>query len=649
MAVVDASQRAELLEASDEQIHEAVTYADPIVLRGLLYQLTGDERLVSMAVTTAYFGTAEFAALAEESDIEFVRATAAEFLSAYRDSGAGAIELGPPERLPRSLALVAGLEQLPEDELGLWLEELAVDPWARGVEWEAGVPPGRLQDFSVLVIGAGMGGLNAAVQLKHAGIEFVVIEKNSGVGGTWFENRYPGARVDSPSRNYTHIFGAEYLPPYAFCPWDENERYFNWLADRFDVRDSIAFDTEVTSVVWDEGGAEWEVTAEGPEGRRVWRANAVISAVGFLSRPNLPEIDGADEFGGQAFHTARWPQDLDLAGKRVAVIGTGCTGYQLIPEIALEAAHVDVFQRTPQWVFDVPGYRSPFPPQVTWLDRNFPFHVNFMRFQSNWMARPEVAALMFDVDPEFEDPHTRSAFNKRTREDRIEFLQRKLAGRPELIEKMIPGHPPFSARPVAVDSEYSILDALLRDNVTLITDGIRRLTPTGIEITDGTHREVDVIVYATGFHANRFLGPMEVRGRGGRRAKDLWAKDGPRAYIGTMLPGFPNFFMLYGPNTNPFGGGLGVVNHEEMITRFALECMQQMILDGNDSVEVSEAAYWRFNHELDQRDALKVYCDPRVTNYYRNEHGRSATNCPFPATEMWRMLRTPNFEDVIVR
>ena len=552
------------------------------------------------------------------------------------------------ERLPRSLALVAGIERLPDDDLGLWLEELALDPWARGIEWEQTPTPEQLQGFSVLVIGAGMGGLNAAVQLKQAGIAFTVLEKNPSVGGTWFENRYPGARVDSPSRNYTHIFGVDYIAPYPFCPGEENERYFNWVADSFDVRDAIVFDTEVTSVVWDEGTAEWEVTADGPDGRRVWRANVVFSAVGFLARPNLPEIEGIEEFGGPSFHTARWPRDLDLRGKRVAVIGTGCTGYQLIPEVALEAAHVHVFQRTPQWVFDVPGYRSPFPPQVTWLDRNFPFFTNFMRFQSNWMARPEVAALMFDIDPEFEDPHARSEFNKQTREERIEYLRRKLADRPELIDKMIPEHPPFSARPVAADAEYSILDALVRDNVTLITERIRRITHSGIEAGDGNMCDVDVIVYATGFKANQFLWPMEVRGREGRQVTELWSKDGPRAYLGAMLPGFPNFFLLYGPNTNPFGGGLGVVNHEEMVTRFALGCMQRLILSGNRSVDVTEAAYWRYNRALDERDAMKVYCDPRATNYYRNEYGRSATNCPFPATDMWRMLRAPNFEEVIV-
>ena len=522
MAVSDASPRTglprtELIGATDEQIEDAVTYADPVALRGLLYQLTGDESLLAMALTSVRFGAADVAALADDSDVEHVQAMAAEFLKAYRDGGAGRDQIGPSKRLPRSLALVAGIERLPDDDLGLWLEELALDPWARGIEWEQTPTPEQLQGFSVSVIGAGMGGLNAAVQLKQAGIAFTVLEKNSERRRHLVReplSRRAGRLAEPQLHAYLWRGLHRALPVLS---GRGERRYFNWVADSFDVRDAIVFDTEVTSVVWDESTAEWEVTADGPDGRRVWRANVVFSAVGFLSRANMPEIEGIEEFGGPSFHTARWPQDLDLRGKRVAVIGTGCTGYQLIPEVALEAAHVYVFQRTPQWVFDVPGYRSPFPPQVTWLDRNFPFFTNFMRFQSNWMARPEVAALMFDIDPEFEDPHARSEFNKQTREERIEYLRRKLADRPELIDKMIPEHPPFSARPVAADAEYSILDALVRDNVTLITERICRITHSGIEAGDGDMCDVDVIVYATGFKANQFLWPMEVRGREGRQ------------------------------------------------------------------------------------------------------------------------------------
>ncbi|MPY93180.1 MAG: SidA/IucD/PvdA family monooxygenase [Acidimicrobiia bacterium] len=631
--------RRELLEATNEAIVDAVKYADPMVLRGLLYQLTGDESVAATDVATTVVGFTEAKAVGDPSDVEFLQSRAVEFLKSYRDVGADDIPIGPADRLPRSLSLAAGVD-IATSELELWSEQLALDPWARGLVWRGQPREERLQEFLVAVIGAGPGGLGAAVQLKQAGIPCVVIEKNSGVGGTWFENRYPGARVDSPSRMYTHTFGADYEYPNPFCEQSENEKYFNWVADHFGVRGRIEFNTEVKSMVWDEGTKSWEIEAVGPDGLRVWRANAVISSVGFLARPNIPDIEGLGTFEGPAFHTARWPSDLELAEKRVAVIGSGCTGYQLVPELAKVAGHTYVFQRTPNWCFDVPGYLSPFPAQVSWLDRNFPYFTNFTRFRLSWLYGPEGVGAAFSADPEFQDVHARSAMNKRAREQRLAFMQRKFANRPELVEKMLPVAPPFSSRPVLVDSEYSIYDVLLRDDVTLISDGIRRVKEDRIELEEGGEVSVDVIVLATGFKANDFLWPMEVRGRGGQQLEQLWEKDGARAYLGTMLPGFPNFFMIYGPNTNATGG-LGIFEFEEMVTRFALQCIGHVLVDDKHTVDVTVDAYWRYNNELDRREALKIYRDPRAHNYYQNEHGRSAANSPFDVREMWTWLRKP--------
>jgi 4-hydroxyacetophenone monooxygenase len=355
------------------------------------------------------------------------------------------------------------------------------------------------------------------------------------------------------------------------------------------------------------------------------------------------------DFAGMSFHTARWPEGLDLSGKRVAIIGTGCSGVQLLPELAKLAEHVTIFQRTPQWLFEHAGYLSPFPEQAVWLDKNFPFHTNFMRFRTTWLLGPYASGPLREIDPDFVDPHARSAINKEVRDERIEFIKNKLASRPDLIDKMIPPHPPFSARPIQVDENYNMYDAIMRDDVSLITEGIERITPTGVRTADGVDHELDAIIYATGFRANECLWPMEVLGRDGLSVHDLWAKDGPRAYIGAMLPGFPNLFMIYGPNMNPYGG-LGVVNHQEMVTRFLLECIEELVVEDRRSIEVTEAAYWRYNDELDERETYKIYKDERASSYYRNEHGRSAVNCPFPGNEMWHRLRNAgNLEDLVVR
>ena len=630
----------ELLTASDATIDDAVQHADPLILRGLVYQLTGDESLATdVHVDTVREGHRSRRTIADPAQVATIRAKAATFLKACRDAGPHDVPIGPVERLGRSLGLTADAE-IPATELEMWVEQLGLDPYARGLAWSEPPDPERLRDFSVIVIGAGMGGLNAAVQLSNAGISFTVLEKNSDVGGTWYENRYPGARLDTPSRIYTHVFGAGFTYPSPYSEQAENEKYVNWIADHFDVRKHIVFDTEVKSAVWDETTSFWTITTDGPDGERQLSANAVITAVGFLSRPNMPNIKGVDRFRGACFHSARWPASLDVTGKRVAVVGSGCTGYQLVPELAKDAGHVYLFQRTPNWVFDVPGYLGSYPPQVNWLDRNFPYFANFVRFAYSWAQRPGATAPANEVDPTFDDPHSVSAANKAVRDQRLAFMRSKFADRPDLMEAMLPVAPPMSSRPVLADRDYCVYDALLRDNVTLIPEGVREVTEDAIVRSDGTECPVDVIVFATGFRANDFLWPMEVRGRDGVRVEELWAKDGARAYVGNLLPGFPNFFMLYGPNTNA-NVGFAAIHLEELVTRFALECIDALITRGKRTVEVTPDAYWRYNDALDRAAASKVYLDPRANNYYTNEFRRSATNGAFDSRLLWEWLRDP--------
>lgn len=643
MATIEAPVRPELIEASDEVIEDAVGYADPMVLRGLLYQLTGDPELKTVGLKKVRVGTTEVTSPATEADLAFLRRKAADFLKAYRDSGAGPMGYGPPERLPESLALVVG-QPIKEQALDLMLEETALDPWARSLKWRAQPAPERLENFTVTIIGAGMGGLNAAVQLKRAGIQYSVIEKNEGVGGTWYENNYPGARVDTPSRGYTNLFGVNFPYPYPYGPHTESQKYYDWVADTFDVRDDIAFSTEVRSLTWNEADAMWEIQVCGPEGERTLRSNAVITGVGFLNRPNIPDIEGMADFEGRSWHTTRWPEGDDWKGKRIAVIGTGCTGYQLVPELALAASHVTVFQRTSQWLLPVPGYLSPSPDQLLWLDRNLPYHTNFVRFRGFYGTGPDFTKV-FDVDPDFDDPFTCSAANKAARERTIEFLKSKLPD-PKLVEIMTPPHPPWSARPVAVDADYSILDALLRENVTLVTDGIKRINRTGIEANDGTQHDVDIIVYATGFRAADFLYPMTITGRDGKTIEDLWAKDGARAYLGCMMPGFPNLWTLYGPNTN---GGLPVAQFHEVTMLYAMQCMEALLLDGKKSIDVKDAAYWRYNKIVDELNAKKIWADPRAHNYWWTKHGRTSSQIPFTGYEVRELLRHPDYDDLDIR
>lgn len=639
MADADLSIRHELLAASDAQIEAAVKFAEPIVLRGLIFQLTGDESLAAIAPERIRAGYSEFDAITHPAGVAAIQSKAADFLKRYRDAGARPISPGPPERMRRSLSLAAGAE-IPEEELAMWLEQTGIDPFARALAQDDQPEPAKAQSFKVAVIGAGMSGLNAAVLLQRARFNYHVFEKNAGVGGTWYENTYPGARVDSPSRAYTHAYGVQCSFPYTFNTQAENLKYLDWVADQFDIRKNISFRTEVKRMIWDEATSEWVISAEGPEGAIEWRANAVFTGVGFLNRPSIPDIPGADSFEGPAFHTAKWPKDMDVTGKRVAVIGTGATGYQLVPVLARMAGHTYMFQRKPSWCFDLPGYLAPTPDETNWLERNLPYFANFARFRLCWIAGPQIGLPCYQLDPDYVDEHSRSERNKLIRQERIEFIQRKLKSRPDLAAKMTPDYPPLSMRWIMVDPDDNVYDALLRDDVTLVTDPIVRIGPNEIVTADGTSHPVDVIAYATGFRANDYLWPMEIVGRDGARIENLWAKDGPRAYLGAMLPGFPNMFMIYGPNTNNFGG-LQIVDLQELVTRFGLECIAGLIKEGRKAVDVTSEAYWRYNTEVDEAEAKMLYSDPRAVSYYRNQFGRSSTNGPVDVRRMWRWLRDP--------
>ena len=631
------SDRSELLRATDAEIEDAVKWADPMVLRGLLYQLTGDIGLKQVKTAPLEMGPMTLVSLAED-DAAAVQRKMADFLKGYRDAGAPPVDLDQ-ERLHVALELTAG-EDIADSEYEMWFEQTALDPFARTFAWAEKPDPGQLKGFTVAVVGAGLGGLATALSLKRAGIDYFLLEKNPDVGGTWYENRYPGARVDSPSRIYSHIFGADYTFPYQFSPRNENLNYINWVADRFGLRDNATFQTEVTSMVWDEHDKMWTLTAKTPDGTKQWRANAVITSVGFLSRPNLPDIEGMDSFQGVSTHTARWPEGLDHAGKRIALIGSGASGYQLAPELARTAERLTIFQRTPSWCTDMPAYLDPLPEHSGWLDRNLPFFRNFMRFRMSWFTSPDHVAQAMHVDPNFQDPHARSERNKRLRERYIAFIESKLGSRPDLVEKMIPNSPPLATRAVIVDQKYSIFDVLLQDNVELIDDPIARITPKGVQLANGREVEVDIIAYATGYKANEFLWPMELKGAGGKSVEELWAEDGARAYLTAMMPGFPNFFMIYGPNGNNFGG-LQIIDFLELVIRFSVGCIAGLIAEGKKMVEVSEDAYRRYAAEVDRCEARMLYADHRVTTYYKNAFGRSAANNPIDIRRIWNWTRNP--------
>jgi 4-hydroxyacetophenone monooxygenase len=634
----------ELKNASDEKLRAVLEQADPMVLRAAIYHATGDEAVANIKTSRVPGLFMDAAWVDDPVALAVLKEKGFALLKGYRD---GTLE--PPRTHTRARVLkamnLAVDEQVPEDEYDYWFEELAIDPTRRQHHWKHAPDRERLQGFKVLVIGAGLGGLNAGIQLQKAGFNFEILDKNAGVGGTWYQNRYPGARVDLPSRIYSHSLAIEYHFNHLFAPREENERYVNWLADRFDLRKSIRLNTEVLSLRWIETSSLWEArirNADGSEDSLL--ANAIISAVGFLDRPVLPNIPGIKDFTGHLFHTSRFDPTFDLSKKRVSLVGTGASGMQMMPDLLPRVEHLTIFQRSPGWVVPIPGYREPYSEEVRWLHRNVPFYANWTRHIMAWAIGDHVIFDIWSVDPNWKDPHTLNKDNFKLRGRLVDHLMTKIGHRPDLVEKCLPQYPPLSKRYI-VDNGW--FDALLQDNVELIADDpIDHFTKDAIVTKSGKTVPTDVAAFATGFHANEYFWPMEVRGRGGATVEELWAKDGARAFWGINVVQLPNFFCIYGPNTNP--KNTGPVPYGETQVRYILKCLEAMVLNGWKSLEVKPEVYEEHNRLVDERNANSIFLDKRQKSYYTNQFGRSAVASPWATLEYWRKLREPDFGEYII-
>ncbi|MEX0409549.1 NAD(P)/FAD-dependent oxidoreductase [Aquibium sp. LZ166] len=617
-----------MTKKSDVAARQMIEGADPYLLIATLACCDADGTLLEEAMPYAMRGIADRTAADLPDDL---RARLTERALAHLASG-NAQALPPSDPRWRRIIDFAAGAPVPDEYVDMLMEEGGL--WPRRL-YQSELPPASVKRTpEVAIVGAGLSGIGLGVYLKKAGIPFTIYEKNPRPGGTWFDNRYPGCGVDTASHIYSFSFALNPSWKRYFSKQGDVLDYIETCIDRFDLRPHIRFDTKVSDTRYDEKDRRWRFATEAGGETRQHDADVLVSAVGQLNVPSVPRLKGLDSFKGEVVHTAEWRPEINYAGKRVALIGSGASAVQLGPSIAPSVAKLTAFQRSPQWLSSRPLYHQPVREEDLWLFENVKSYMNWYRMTLFWQFGDRLyPTLMMEEGP---NGLRASAQSDGVRELFTKYIREKLADRPDLIEKVVPDYPPMAKR---IPIDFGWFDMLKRDNVELVSDAIDHIEPDAVVTADGRRHEVDLIVLATGFEATRMLQTVPVKGRDGVELQKVWSGDDPRAYLGIMVPGFPNFFIMYGPNTN-LGHGGSLIFQIECQARYVASAISHLASTGAAAIEVGKEACDDYNRELDQLLDRTVWSAPGVNNWFKNSRGRIATNSPWRLVDYWQKTRS---------
>ncbi|WP_025900094.1 flavin-containing monooxygenase [Sneathiella glossodoripedis] len=630
---------ATLKHIKDHELKEALKEANYPTLLLTLCQLSGDlaflegPHLPSKSLDGLRHMPPEF-----QSEL---RERAFELICDIRDGKQELAPLPDPETLQRMLSIYVG-EPVGEEYVPMFLEDMGFENTLdKHIKWTAKPDARSLAENHVVIIGAGLSGICAAIHLQKAGIPFTIYEKNDSLGGTWFENTYPACGVDTPNHFYSFSFAPNYDWSAYYSKRNEIHSYIKKVAQEFDIIKHIRFSHSLKTARYNCANKTWDLILTDENGTsQPLTCRYLVSATGQLNQPKIPDFKGTDKFEGPSFHSARWRHDVSLKDKNVLVIGTGASAMQFCPEIAKTVKSLKILQRTPHWIRILPDYHRTVGDGKKWLLRNIPFYQNWYRFRLFWSYGDGIWESLHK-DPDWPDAEiSLNAENHRHRNLYIENLRSALNNREDLLEKVIPAYPPFAKR-MLIDNHWC--EMLQKPNVSLHTAGVKAITETGVMDTNDEQHEADVIIYATGFQAGNLLGSFQIFGKKGQALQDCW-NDDPRAYLGMVAPDFPNFFMFYGPNTNLAHGG-SMIFHIECQARYITSCLIQMMEKGLTEIEVKQEAHDHYNEKVDQEHEQMVWTHSGVTNWYQNSSGRIVSVSPWRLVDYWRMTKTVQCDD----
>ena len=614
---------------------ERLSDADPSALVMVLVQLTGDMSLLD------HYGPMLSTPGAFEHSIPDgdMRALLGRLADVLLDPHHVEPDI-TPDQLHRMMNVFCR-EEVSARYLPMLFEDLGFKPTLEHFENASPKARARAKEFNVLVIGAGASGINAGIKLNEAGISYEIIERNEDVGGVWHENTYPDCGVDSANHLYCYSFALNHNWSRYYVRQEELKSYLRDCAARYGVLEHVRFRQEVLSLRYDTTDKLWHAVIRMPDGsERTAHAHAVISSVGQLNQPMIPEIKGLEDFKGEQMHTARWNHDYDFTGKNVAMVGTGASGMQAGPATARIAKHLTIYQRAAPWVIPRHNYHNLVTENVKWVLANVPHYAAWYRFLLFWAYGDGIHDALVR-DPAWKG--RKDAISQRSADIRKEwtkYIDEVMADRPDLRAKVLPDYAPFGKRSLRDNGWF---ETLKRDNVELNNDGIDHIEADAIIDKAGRRTPVDAIIWATGFHASRMIYPMEVVGAHGKSLREIWGDDDPRAYLGICVPDFPNFFMTYGPNTNLAHGG-SIIFQAECQVHYIVECLEMLLERGDAAMECTRAAHDAYNEKLDAILSRMVWTNEGVTNWYQNKRGRVTTNSPWKLVEYWELTRKPDPE-----
>jgi 4-hydroxyacetophenone monooxygenase len=616
-----------------DELRTHLCRADAGVLVAVLAQLTGDASVVDR------FGPKishvpdppERAGVTDSDTMEALVTALTEALGAPRPAGALAAE--DPQLFSRLLPVALGSE-VDDEFVPLLLEQGGFQLSQPTLPRTVPIP----ETTTVAIIGAGIAGIIMALAAADAGVRYEIFDRNDEVGGTWWTTKYPGIGVDTPSAYYS--LSREVNPNWtSYYPQGaEYQAYLVSLADKYGLREHIRFGTEVQALWWDDDRKQWQIHSVDRDGNRdISFARVVVGSVGYLNRPRWPELPGRDTFAGISVHSAQWDESLDLTGKRVAIIGAGCTAVQIVDTCVDQVEHMTVFQRQPHWVAPRKRPTDDVPEHRRYLGRHLPYYAKWNRLKSYWATADNNYPVILR-DPKWAKSHLSiSPANDVLLQMCLTYINETFGEGSELAKKVTPDFAPYGKRIIRDPGGYYA--ALTREHVHVEASEPAEINAKGIVTHDGRYIDLDVIIYATGYHLD-FLSTVDIRGRGGRTLREEWG-DSPRAYRGGTVPGFPNLFITSAPNYSP-GHGAGANFSMEVLAHYIIECLQLMALRGASTMEVTQPAYDDYVAEIDEAMSRTVWCHtPTAHTYYRSGSGRVVVATPYRLVDLWHQHRAP--------